>query len=471
MHSFYWITVLWSVMKCLMGGCMFTVLQWHWQTNTFPARVWIPSRGYSFHYSCLWRTMVYQHRSSLHFILLGRIFEVTEYSTQGQAFQSSQKINRIIWKSGLKHYKKHRWVMDFWELDPVVRAWALDSLCVSGTRSHPASDGSSVCTECDWNMPISLHSRMFRLSSCSSPNLPSPLLVQHIFMLFVTHTRQSSPLHRSVCFMQLISDTCSPWEDLDTGKKSSASGGKEDFIIKREWLRTTLCCSLKTSRILLAAMKPTPSWTIQYTQYTNADPSGDKEVKNVAWNIRNSRWSEYWNAKRAVADTPSVENGTTLLFAMGLDGLGYRCLYCQRQAIEELGAGESWHLSWLPGQLSRCQPDTLTGGRLASRVMQPGRHVSPRNQPGLHQKYIDTDTFLQSVLGHQAGSPPIWKQHQLFQRWGDSKRGVLWSVSTSKLEQQMQEKPTRKGKGLLRWKGQLFSFANADVDLFCLHIW
>lgn len=418
-------------MKCLMRGCMFTELQWHWQTNSFPARVWIPSRGYYFHYSGLWRAMVYQHRSSLHFILLGRIFDMAEYSTQGQAFRSSQKINRIVWKSGLKHYKKYWWVMDFWELDPAARAWALDSLCVSGTRSHPASDGSSVCTEHDWNMPISLHSYVFRLSSCSSPNLPSPLLVQHVFLLFVTHTRQSAPLHRSVCFMQLISDMCSPWEDLNTGKKSSASGGKEDFIIKRGWLRTTLCCSLKTSWILLAAMKPTPSWTIQYTQYTNADPSGDKEVKNVPWNIRNSRWPEYWNPERAVADTPSVENGTTLLFAMGSDGLGYTCLCCQRQATEELGAGESCHPSWLLWQLSRCQPDTLSGRRLASHGTQPCRHVSPRNQPGLHQKYMDTDTFLQSMLGHQAQSPPIWKQDQLLQRWDDSKRGILWFVWTS----------------------------------------
>lgn len=138
MYSFWWIAVSRFVMKCLMGGCMFTKLQWHWQTNTFSARVWIPSRGYSLLYSGLWSAMVYQHSSSMHFILLGRIFRVTEYSTQGQAFWRSQKISRISWKSGLKHYRKHWWVMDFWELDPVVRAGAPDSLCVRDQKKPPS---------------------------------------------------------------------------------------------------------------------------------------------------------------------------------------------------------------------------------------------------------------------------------------------------------------------------------------------
>lgn len=59
-------------------------------------------------------------------------------------------------------------------------------------------------------------------------------------------------------------------------------------------------------------MEPTLSWTIQYTWYTNADPSVDKEVKKLIWNIRNSWWSEYyWDPKKAASDKCSMEGGTT----------------------------------------------------------------------------------------------------------------------------------------------------------------
>lgn len=129
--------------------------------------------------------------------------------------------------------------------------------------------------------------------------------------------------------------------------------------------------------------------------------SGKMSPENKKWQViripLRSKESSCWHTFSA--------KWNNLFFAKGSDGLGSGCLYYQRQAIEELGPWESWDPSCLLWQLCRCQPDTLTGSRLASSVNQPVRHISRRNQPVLHQKFIDTDTFLQSTLGHQAGFP------------------------------------------------------------------
>lgn len=106
-YSFSWIAGSWFGMKSLKGGCMFRKTQWHWETNTFSARVGTLSRACSLLCSGFWSAMVYQHRCSMNLILLDRIFGVTEYSTWGQAFLWSQKISWINWKSSLEHYKKH----------------------------------------------------------------------------------------------------------------------------------------------------------------------------------------------------------------------------------------------------------------------------------------------------------------------------------------------------------------------------
>lgn len=136
-----------------------------------------------------------------------------------------------------------------------------------------------------------------------------------------------------------------------------------------------------------------------------------------------------------------------LLFAKESDGLWSRCLCYQRQATKELGAWDIWDPSCLPWQLCRCQPDTLAGSRLASSVNQPGRHVSPRNQPGLRQKFIDTDTFLQSMLGHRAGFPPyaLSENRSSFYSRGLTARGASCSPFephnwSSKYKKSRQEK-------------------------------
>lgn len=158
------------------------------------------------------------------------------------------------------------------------------------------------------------------------------------------------------------------------------------------------------------------------------------------------------------------------------------------------GVGWSWiQMSLLPkagywgvGSSGKLAPELPA----MTAVQMPARHTN-REQAGFQCKTAWQASFPQKpawasseihwhwhILAEHVGPPgrmsslcTVWKWDQLLQQWDDSKRGILWSVWTSQLEQQIQEKQTRKGKGLLRRKGQLFSFVNADVDLFCLHTW
>lgn len=203
---------------------------------------------------------------------------------------------------------------------------------------------------------------------------------------------------------------------------------------------------------------------------TKMQPLQVIEVKNVNCNIRNSRQSEYWALKRTAADTTYRQVEQPLL----CQGAGW--CWVQTSLFPKAlypGAGSSETLTPKLRAMTAMQASArhTKWSRLVSNVNHPVRRFSSRNKPGFHQKFVDTDTFLWRMLGHQPGSAPSEQSENetAFTVVGWQQEGHL-GVCLNLITEAAN---TRKAEGLRQWKGKLISFVNTDENylLFCLRTW
>lgn len=183
----------------------------------------------------------------------------------------------------------------------------------------------------------------------------------------------------------VIVDTWCLWEELNTGKTSSASREREDFKAKRSQLGTAPCCSLKMSPILLTAMKK--------------HSAGKNNTLNIVWLFRWLRGDEshkkYQEEQVFRMPKSQLEH---LLTCAWWEANGLQC--------HGLGFSRGTDILVIKGKLQRSRSGKGAHAQACSRLWKWAQQAGlPQRQPGLHRKLTDTDRFLQSVSGYQAGSP------------------------------------------------------------------
>lgn len=218
--------------------------------------------------------------ASMYSVLLGRYFRVTKYSTPAS----------ILMISTFKHWSAVNLVVSmtrctdwWWTPGSCIPSWKPQLLTVSVFQGPEEATLPKMEAQHMQFTPKRYKYLSTFLSCLGFLHILPPTFVvycwhtTHGWFLYNQHAFQPQYMSQ-FAYMGHCGYTWCLWEELNTGKTSSASREREDFKAKRSQLGTAPCCSLKMSRILLTAMKK--------------HSAGENYTLNTVWLLRWSRGDE-----------------------------------------------------------------------------------------------------------------------------------------------------------------------------------